>query len=99
MLAPGSSCQGWQQTLPQGSLRKAASLLETLFAGVLYMKGLLFLRNKKTPGRVVYLVREVLFCVAQGCRFGVELLSSGRTEALEAVIQKQLEQEICLSAA
>lgn len=63
LLAPGSWCWGWQQSLPQGSLRKAASSLETLFACVLYMKGLFFLRNKKSPGRIVYLVREVLFCV------------------------------------
>lgn len=52
------------------------SSLETVCAPVLCMKGLLFLRNKKSPGRVVYLVREVLFCVPAWC--GAALRMQGR---------------------
>lgn len=73
------------------------------FACVLYIKVvvffLFFLRNKKSLGSIVYLLREVLFCAASGCQLDREpcavLLSklhlcTHRAETLEVVLQKEL---------
>lgn len=74
LLVPGLAAK------PPTGISQEGSQLAADFEKGCYSLG----TNKKSPGRVVYLVREVLFCMAQGCQLGVELFSSCRAEALES---------------